>query len=172
MKILVVVDMQKDFIDGALGTPEAQAIVPNVKKKIEEFVEEGGEVVYTIDTHYADYRYTFEGQRLPVHCIANSDGWFIPDDLMLKNPRIVRKESFGSLDLPNYVYSASGNELIDSITVVGLCTDICVLANALILRSEFFDTPVIVDSSCCAGTTPESHTRALEAMKMCQIDIV
>ena len=176
MKILVVIDMQKDFIDGALGTPEAQAIVPNVKKKIEEFHNNGDGIVYTMDTHYKyNYFDTLEGKNLPIpHCIANSEGWFIPDELILdKNPRIIRKETFGSQYLPSNIWvEFMRKEMPESITVIGLCTDICVISNVMILKAHYPNIPIIVDSSCCAGTTPESHTRALEAMKMCDIDII
>lgn len=176
MKILVVVDMQNDFIDGALGTPEAQAIVPNVKKKIESYRDAGmtGAVIYTMDTHQDNYLETMEGKKLPVpHCIYRTPGWEIPSVLKPNGQldRVLYKETFGSTSLSDLIGSNFGGR-IDSIEVVGLCTDICVISNVMLLKAHFPDTPIYVDSSCCAGVTPESHENALKAMAMCHIEII
>jgi nicotinamidase-related amidase len=170
MKVLVVVDMQNDFIDGALGTPEAQAIVPKVVEKIKQYKENGDKIIYTADTHFHNYLDTMEGKKLPVpHCIHATRGWFIPSDIYIPDKPIVQKYTFGSSSLKHYM---PFKEYIECIEFVGLCTDICVISNAMIIKSEFPEVPIIVDSSCCAGVTPESHQRALEAMKMCHIDVV
>lgn len=172
MKILVVVDMQNDFIDGALGTPEAQAIVPNVKTKIDEALQRGDVVIYTRDTHFDEYLNTQEGKYLPVpHCINKTHGWEIADGLYHQGNMVVDKHTFGSTWLPQYMVS-NYRHTMDSIELIGLCTDICVISNAMILKANFPEIPIIVDGSCCAGVTPESHTRALEAMQMCQIDVI
>ena len=176
MKLLVVVDMQNDFISGALGTPEAQAIVPNVKKKIAEYLNNGDKVVYTRDTHGRNYLDTQEGKKLPVpHCIEGTDGWQIKDGLYCGGTPVINKYTFG---YDAWMHYLTYNEIINSpselehIEIVGLCTDICVISNAMILKAQFHETPIIVDSSCCAGVTPESHIRALEAMKMCQVQVI
>ena len=169
MDVLVVIDMQKDFVDGALGTAEAQAIVPKVARKIAGFK---GQVIFTRDTHEKDYLDTQEGAKLPVaHCIKGTPGWELVPEIaaLAKNREIVDKPAFGSLVLAEAV-AAKG--MPDSITLVGLCTDICVISNAMILKARFPEVPVRVDAACCAGVTPESHRRALEAMAVCQIDIV
>lgn len=170
MKILVVVDMQKDFIDGALGTKEAQAIVPKVVQKIREF---DGMVVATRDTHQSDYLTTQEGRNLPVeHCIEGTDGWQIhPEVAALITEEPVNKPAFGSVELGERLRQFGEREKIESITLIGLCTDICVISNAMILKAALPEVPVIVDAECCAGVSPESHLRALEAMKVCQIQI-
>lgn len=175
MKLLVVVDMQTDFIDGALGTPEAQSIVPNVKKKVKEYNDNDDVVVYTRDTHSKNYLETAEGKKLPVpHCIQHSEGWKIRPEVYAFGAPIIDKVTFG---YDAWMHYLSYNDIInvneiESIEIIGLCTDICVISNAMILKAQFHETPIIVDSSCCAGVTPESHTRALEAMKMCQIEVV
>lgn len=175
MKLLVVVDMQRDFIDMALGTPEAQTIVPNVKAKVKQYVKNGDKVVYTRDTHTKDYLNTQEGKKLPVpHCIQFSEGWEIRPEVYEFGAPIIDKVTFG---YDAWMHYLAYNDIIDvneveSIEIVGLCTDICVISNAMIFKSQFHETPIIVDSSCCAGVTPESHTRALEAMKMCHIEVV
>ena len=169
MKILIVIDMQNDFIDGALGTPEAVEIVPAVAEKIRQYREAGNLVVFTRDTHGEDYLDAQEGQNLPViHCVEGTSGWEISPQLPVENARIINKPSFGSLELADYVASF---EQIDSIELVGLCTDICVISNAMILKAALPEIPLLVDASCCAGVTPESHRNALEAMKMCQITV-
>lgn len=167
-KILVVVDMQRDFIDGALGTPEAVAIVPYVKHLIENF---DGKVLFTRDTHFADYLDTQEGKNLPVkHCIKDTVGWQIHPELdILRKTDAIDKLTFGSSELPNIL---AQEEKIDSITFVGLCTDICVISNVMVTKAFFPEVPLIVDAKGCAGVTPQSHQNALEAMKLCQITVV
>lgn len=172
MKILVVVDMQNDFIDGVLGTPEAQSIVPRVKTKIDEALQNEYTVIYTRDTHFSDYLKTREGKYLPVpHCIHNTHGWEIADGLYRQGCKIADKFTFGSTWLAQYILSNYGRNL-ESIELVGLCTDICVISNAMILKANFPEIPIIVDGSCCSGVTPESHNNALNTMKMCQIEII
>lgn len=171
MNILIVVDMQNDFIDGALGTAEAVAIVPAVKSKIENF---DGRVLFTRDTHEADYLETQEGRNLPVeHCIKDTDGWQISPVLeALRKETPVDKPTFGSVALGQLLKAYDTyEEKIESITLIGLCTDICVISNAMIIKAFLPETPVIVDAACCAGVTPESHENALKAMSMCQIKI-
>ena len=206
MKILVVVDMQNDFIDGALGTPEAVEIVPAVVKKIKEF---DGLVVLTRDTHQENYMQTQEGSKLPVqHCIEGTDGWQInvevmeaadrqaealsesyadDDDAVMVtiDPSIFNKPTFGCVELGEALLRANRAEpdaengidaddtenIIESIEVIGLCTDICVISNAMLLKAFLPEVPVIVDAACCAGVTPESHMRALGAMQACQIEV-
>lgn len=167
MKVLVVIDMQRDFIDGALGTKEAVAIVNQVKRKIEERKAQGYEIIYTKDTHGTDYLQTQEGRMLPVeHCIKGTPGWEIPQDIYLPGCKVIEKPSFGSQELPRLLAEASP---IEEIELIGLCTDICVLSNAMILKAAFSETPIYVDPACCAGVTPESHDNAIEAMKVCQV---
>ncbi len=169
--ILVVVDMQNDFIDGTLGTKEAVAIVPKVEEKIRNFK---GTVLFTRDTHETWYLDTQEGKKLPVpHCIRNTEGWQIRSELdNLRKTEPIDKETFGSTDLADELVAMNIDDEIGSITFVGLCTDICVISNALLVKAALPEVPIIVDSACCAGVTPESHENALNAMKMCQIDIV
>ena len=169
--ILIVVDMQNDFIDGALGTKEAAAIVPKVEDKIRNF---DGEVFFTRDTHETWYLETQEGKNLPVpHCIRGAEGWQIRKELdVLRKTEPIDKETFGSTDLAGELVTINEDEEIGSITLVGLCTDICVISNALLVKAALPEVPIIVDAACCAGVTPESHENALNAMKMCQIDIV
>lgn len=173
MKVLVVVDMQNDFITGSLGTPEAKAIVPNVKKKIEEAAKNGDIIVYTKDTHFQDYLDTKEGKKLPVeHCLIHSEGWEIPDELLppvgYTNTETYEKYTFGSLLLPEILAHVE----CDEIELVGLCTDICVISNALLLKARLYnDVEISVDATCCAGVTPESHEAALKTMEMCQINV-
>lgn len=164
MKTLIVIDMQNDFIDGSLGTKEAVAIVDNVKKKIAEYKSNGDEVIFTRDTHQANYLETSEGKNLPVeHCIEGTDGWQIADGLMVDGADVIDKPSFGYTGWSKYNF--------EEIELVGLCTDICVVSNALILKALFPEIKISVDSSCCAGVTPQTHNAALETMKMCQINI-
>ena len=170
MKLLIVVDMQNDFIDGSLGTKEAVAIVPNVAEKIKRAREAGWEVVFTRDTHQKNYLQTQEGKNLPiVHCILGSKGWQISDKLDVGKSRIFDKPSFGSLDLADYF--ATLNDL-EEIELVGLCTGICVISNAFILKAKVPEVKITVDSSCCACVTPESHATALSAMRLCQVNII
>lgn len=169
-EILIVVDMQNDFIDGALGTKEAEAIVPKVKEKIENF---NGKVYFTRDIHEADYLKTQEGKKLPVeHCIRGTKGWQIHPELsILCEETPVDKVTFGSVGLGEHLREEARKESIGSITLIGLCTDICVISNALLLKAFLPEARIAVDASCCAGVTPESHRTALAAMKMCQIEI-
>ena len=171
--ILVVVDMQKDFVDGALGTPEAVSIVDDVVRKINAHK---GEILVTYDTHTEDYMHTAEGKNLPVpHCIKGSDGWQldrrVADALRGRDFVAVEKITFGSVDLPRLVTELAGGETF-SVELVGLCTDICVVSNALLLKVHFPETDISVDASCCAGVTPVSHAAALSTMASCQIRIV
>lgn len=169
MKVLVVVDMQNDFIDGALGTNEAKAIVEKVKNKITEYRNNKDEVIFTRDTHSDEYFETQEGKMLPVmHCVNETKGWEITNKLPINNSKVIDKISFGSFELAEYIDSIEGLEQIE---LIGLCTDICVISNAMILKAKCTEVPIIVDSSCCAGVTSETHNNALEAMKMCQIII-
>ena len=164
LNVLVVVDMQNDFIDGALGTPEAVAIVPKVVEKIKNF---DGTVLFTRDTHTSSYLYTQEGRNLPVeHCIKGT-----PGIEAFRKTEAINKGTFGSSVLPERLLMMNAIEHIDSITFVGLCTDICVISNAMIAKAFLPEVPISVDAACCAGVTPESHKNALEAMKMCQIRI-
>ena len=155
MKLLIVVDMQNDFIDAALGTKEAVAIVPAVAKKIAEYRKTGNQVIFTRDTHQKNYMETQEGQNLPVmHCIEGTDGWQISKELEVGESKIFNKPSFGSMELADYV--ASLND-IEEIELIGLCTGICVISNAFILKAKLPEVKITVDSSCCACVTPESH---------------
>ncbi len=167
-KVLIVVDMQNDFIDGALGSKDAEAIVGNVLEKIESFE---GEVIFTRDTHGENYLQTQEGRKLPVkHCLENTDGWQLHRSIneLAKGKTIIDKPSFGSLTLPRYL---KGQGTPDIIELVGLCTDICVISNAMILKAAFPEAEIRVISQCCAGTTVENHLNALKAMECCQIEV-
>ena len=164
-KTLIVVDMQNDFIDMALGTPEAVAIVPAVKAKIESYVNRGDEVIFTRDTHGEDYLSTPEGKKLPVpHCIKGTKGWQIADGLYVEGCKII--------DKPNFGWPHWDEESLEVVELVGLCTDICVVSNALIIKAMHPDAAVTVDRSCCAGVTVASHEAALNTMAMCQIEII
>lgn len=170
MKVLVVVDMQNDFVHGALGSKEAVEILPKVQKKILEYRQLGFPVVFTRDTHDENYLDTQEGKNLPVpHCIYNTKGWGIASQLEVADSMVVNKPAFGSMDLAQYI-GAKYPEM--EIEIVGLCTDICVISNAIILKSSYPEIKITVDASCCAGVTPGTHKNALQAMKMCQINIV
>ncbi len=171
-KILIVVDMQKDFVDGALGTKEAVAIVPKVAEKIKGH---DGDIIVTYDTHFENYMSTSEGKNLPVpHCIKGSDGHKLNDEVQKaldgKSYAEIEKLTFGSVDLPKIL--ADKYDMNDvQIELIGLCTDICVVSNALILKASFAETPISVDSNCCAGVTADKHNAALETMRSCQIEI-
>lgn len=171
-KVLVVVDMQNDFVDGALGSKEAVAIVPAVVKKIKDF---DGDIFVTYDTHFDNYMDTAEGKKLPVpHCIKGTEGWKLNADVMRalseKKYTAVEKNTFGSVDLPAKIKKAVGKSEL-KVELIGLCTDICVVSNALIIKANFPETPISVDSACCAGVTPVKHEAALETMRSCQIDV-
>lgn len=171
-KILIVVDMQNDFIDGSLGTKEAQKIVQSVMYKIKQY--NTSNIYATRDTHGADYLSTQEGKNLPVeHCIKGTKGWEIREEIaeLLDGAIIVDKPSFGSLELAELLYEENKKEELE-IELIGLCTDICVVSNAILLKAKMPEVKISVDASCCAGVTPESHTAALETMKMCQINIL
>lgn len=171
-RYLIVIDMQKDFIDGTLGSKAAQEIVPAVVKKIEEF--DPDHIYATRDTHFENYLETLEGKKLPVvHCVKGSDGWQIDPRISAAMPwaKIYDKYTFGSEELAQEMYRLSlGREM--EIELVGLCTDICVVSNALLLRAKLPGMVIKVDPSCCAGVTKDSHRAALETMKMCQIDVL
>ena len=163
-KTLIVIDMQNDFIDGSLGTKEAQAIVGNVRQKIQEYQSAGDEIIFTRDTHGEDYLTTSEGKKLPVkHCIRDTYGWEIADGLDIAECRHIDKPTFGWTKWDEFDF--------EKLELVGLCTDICVVSNALILKAYFPDIEITVDAACCAGVTPETHEAALATMKMCQICI-
>ena len=170
-KILIVIDMQKDFIDGALGTPEAVEILPNVRAKIRRYAPE--DIFVTKDTHQADYLTSQEGRNLPVeHCIKGTEGWEIPADLavLLKGASVYEKPTFGSMKLAEDLKAIAEKEEIE-IELAGLCTDICVVSNALLLKAAMPEVPIKVDPACCAGVTPQKHQAALETMRSCQIII-
>lgn len=164
-RTLIVVDMQNDFISMALGTREAVEILPKVKAKIEEYKNRGDEIIFTRDTHFENYLSTNEGRKLPVpHCIKGTSGWEIADGLYVEGARIIDKPNFGWCGWKKFDF--------EKVELVGLCTDICVVSNALIIKALFPEIEISVDSNCCAGVTPESHKSALETMKMCQIDVI
>lgn len=167
MKFLIVVDMQNDFITGSLGSAHAEAIVPAVLDKVKDF---DGAVIFTRDTHADDYLDTQEGKKLPVkHCIKDTHGWQICDELQAYAKTVIDKPTFGSVELPALLSSLGS---VDEVTLVGLCTDICVISNAMLVKAAFPEAKVMIDSSCCAGVTPESHDNALAAMSAVQIEIL
>ncbi|MBQ6884657.1 MAG: cysteine hydrolase [Clostridia bacterium] len=171
--ILVVVDMQNDFIDGALGTAEAQAIVDNAAEKIKKF---NGDIFVTYDTHFDNYMETQEGKKLPVpHCIKGTKGWElnckIAEALKDKDYKTVEKLTFGSVELPKLIEQKIGEDKA-KITLIGLCTDICVVSNALLLKANLLDAEIYVDAACCAGVTPQTHNAALDTMRCCQINVI
>lgn len=162
MKTLIVIDMQNDFVDGALGTKEAVTIVENVRRKIEQYKARGDEIIFTRDTHGENYHETNEGRNLPVvHCVRGTHGWQLVEGLYVDGAKIIDKPSFG--------YTGWGSFNFESVELIGLCTDICVVSNALILKAEFPEIEISVDPSCCAGVTPETHEAALATMRCCQI---
>ena len=174
MEILVVVDMQKDFVDGALGTKEAVEIVPQVVRRVADGTERGETVIFTRDTHEENYMDTQEGRKLPVpHCIRDTDGWQIIDQLQeyADKTQPIDKPTFGSVDMCSALQIVNQQMPIRKVTLIGLCTDICVISNAMMIKAFMPEVEVAVDARCCAGVTPESHKNALEAMKMCQITI-
>lgn len=168
-KLLIVVDMQKDFIDGALGSKQARAILFNVSARIDKARDDGEEVVFTRDTHGDDYLYTQEGKNLPVaHCIKGTSGWRIDENLQAGNAKIFDKFTFGSVELAKYVQ----NGAYDAVELIGVCTDICVISNAMLIKAFCPETIISVRADCCAGVTIKSHKNALNAMAACQIKIV
>ena len=173
--ILVVVDMQKDFVDGALETKEAVEIVPKVVREIKKKYDD---VYVTMDTHAENYLETQEGKYLPVvHCVKDTDGWKLDKKVekalgKLDHYRVVEKPTFGSEELVRILKEEDGKEEIGSITLIGLCTDICVVSNALLLKAAFYEKDIAVKKDCCAGVTVHSHDAALETMRMCQIRVI
>lgn len=169
MKVLVVIDMQNDFIDGELGTEEAKEIVPKVKEKILKYRKNGNEVVFTRDTHDQEYLFTAEGKALPTkHCIKGTHGWQITSELDASGCKIINKSTFGSVELSEYL---SYETEICEAELVGLCTDMCVISNALLLKAFLPECRIAVDSSCCAGSDTKSHEQALKVMEKCQVEI-
>ena len=171
MRALIVVDMQNDFIDGSLGTKEAQAILSNVKNKIEQYKENNDVIIFTRDTHNEDYLETQEGKNLPVkHCVKDTKGWEISKELLTEGYKVINKDTFGSLELVDYL--KQDYKEFDEIELVGLCTDICVISNALLLRAALYNTTINVVEKACAGVTKEKHLAALETMRSCQINVL
>jgi nicotinamidase-related amidase len=170
MKALIVIDMQNDIVNGALGSSDAQKIVPNVKRRIDEYVKQNNIVVYTRDTHSANYLETAEGKKLPVeHCVYGTRGWELVDDIYIPGADIINKPTFGYMEWKKYFE----HDDLESIELIGLCTDICVLSNAIILKATFPEVPIFVNASCCAGVNLESHMNALSLMEnSCQINII
>ncbi len=173
-KYLIIVDMQKDFVTGALGSAEARAIVPAVVEKLDSF---DGTILFTKDTHHADYLTTQEGKNLPVeHCIEGSEGWELISELQrFADARgtgsVYKKEAFGSVALAEALRAENEKKPISSIELIGVCTDICVVSNALLIKAYLPEVPVLVNAACCAGVTPEKHEAALETMRSCQITV-
>lgn len=169
MKLLAVIDMQNDFIDGALGNAQTAAVVEPVRKRIAQCRADGWRVVFTRDTHDEDYLDTQEGKKLPVpHCLVGTQGWQICDGLAIDGDTVLDKPAFGSMQLAAFAQKMQPQQ----IELIGVCTDICVISNALILKAVLPQTPIAVRAHCCAGVSVQSHENALEAMRMCQIDIV
>lgn len=174
-KYLIVVDMQNDFVSDALGSEDAKGIVENVKRRIMRAREEGEEVIFTRDTHDEEYLSSMEGKKLPVvHCIKGSRGYEIIDELKeyTHTALIIDKPTFGSIELGEYLARANEKEEIEKITLIGLCTDICVISNAMLIKANLPNVDIKVDASCCAGVSRESHENALNAMAVCHIDII
>ena len=177
MKIVVIVDCQNDFITGSLGTPEAQAMIPRLVDKINHSSDDTY-FIFTKDTHYDNYLETAEGKKLPIkHCIKETEGWEIPAELtehFANSPFTIEKSTFGSYNLVEMIIEIidSNDDKVEEIELCGLCTDICVVTNALILKTSFPECDIVVNSKCCAGTTPEAHEAALAVMRSCQIEVV
>ena len=168
MKYLIVVDMQNDFVNGSLGSEAAEKTVSGILDKVKEF---DGRIIFTRDTHFNDYLQTQEGKNLPVsHCIKDTDGWQIVDELSEYAETVVDKAAFGSMDLPNVIGEFSDD--VEEIQLCGLCTVICVISNAVILKSAFPEAEIVIDSSCCAGVSKTSHNTALDAMRALQMKII
>ena len=174
-RFLIVVDMQNDFIDAALGTPEAQAILPTAVRRIEQARQAGETVIATLDTHGTDYMNTPEGRKLPVpHCIAGTEGWQLNPQVKaaVGDGLLVEKPTFGSVRLPGIIGELAEDPANMTIELIGLCTDICVVSNTLLLKAHFPDADIRVNAACCAGVTPAKHVAALETMRSCQIDVI
>ena len=170
MKVLIVIDMQVDFITGSLANKDGENIIPQLKKEIDKYLNDGQTVIFTKDTHCKEYLQTQEGKKLPVeHCIKGTKGWEIVPELHYPDCLIFEKPSFGSLNLSKYISEIKD---VEDIELTGVCTDICVISNAMILKAQLPETPINVKASCCAGTTAENHQNALKAMDMCQINII
>ena len=173
-ELLVVIDVQNDFVSGSLGTAEAQAMLPRLMDKVTHFA---GQIVLTQDTHGCDYLQSNEGQHLPVeHCISGTPGWELVDPLkefaQAHNLQIFCKPSFGSMDLAAYIKEQAASACIDSVELCGLCTDICVISNALLIKAQCPELPLKVDAACCAGVSPQLHQAALQVMHSCQVEVV
>jgi nicotinamidase/pyrazinamidase len=169
MKTLIVNDMQNDFVTGVLGSKEAVAVLPNVKKKIDAYLAAGDEVIFTRDTHEENYLETNEGRHLPVpHCVKGTDGWQVVKEIDCPDCEHIDKPTFGYIHWAEHFKGSRSSE----IEIVGVCTDICVISNALILKAIFPEIDITVDASCCAGVAPETHTAALTVMKSCQVNVV
>lgn len=175
MKTLIVIDMQNDFVTGALGSKEAVSILPNVKKKIEEYIAAGNEVIFTRDTHGEQYLETNEGKHLPVsHCVKGTEGWNVVSEIDIPNCEHIDKPTFG---YTGWTFLRDGDRVmgmrdLTDVEIIGVCTDICVVSNALMLKAFYPEINITVDASCCAGVTPESHQAALTTMKSCQINVI
>lgn len=171
-KVLVVIDMQNDFITGVLGNSECRAVVPHVVKRVQEAVNDHTDLLFSQDTHQENYLSTQEGRKLPIpHCIENTDGWNIIPELEETAEQkgiVFKKETFGSRDIAEYV-KAHGYEEVE---LIGVCTDICVISNAMTIKSFVPEAEISVNEACCAGVTPQSHRTAVEAMKACQINLI
>ncbi|MDE5679617.1 MAG: cysteine hydrolase [Lachnospiraceae bacterium] len=171
-KALVVIDMQNDFITGVLGNDECRAVVPQVVKRVQEAIEDGRDIIFSQDTHQENYLSTQEGRKLPVlHCVQNTDGWKIISELAeiaIQRGIVFTKETFGSRAIAEYIKEHN----YDEVELVGVCTDICVISNAMIIKAFAPESEIFVNESCCAGVTPQSHKTAIEAMKSCQITIL
>ena len=174
MKTLIVVDMQNDFVTGALGTKESMAIIPKVKKKIDEYKTRGDEIIFTRDTHSKEYLDTNEGRHLPVlHCVEGPEGWNVISEIDIPEYEHIDKPTFGYGGWEVFDYRTGYSERnFDEIEIIGVCTDICVISNALILKCLYPEISITIDASCCAGVTPEKHKAALEVMKSCQINVI
>lgn len=174
-RVLIVVDMQNDFISGSLGTKEAEAIVPRVIRKIQDYKARGEKIFFTRDTHFDSYLTTQEGAKLPIeHCIKSTWGWELESSInkeVESNTPVIDKVTFGSTVLAQQIKALNDKEAIE-VELVGLCTDICVVSNALIIKAYCPEIPLTIDASCCAGVTPETHTSALTTLKMCQVNII
>lgn len=177
MKVLVAIDLQKDFTNGVLGNPQTDAAAEKAAERIKLYRVENPDipVIFTLDTHTEDYLNTQEGKNLPVvHCIKHTDGWELdPRVAAVKSTGdiVIQKPSFGSTELPAKIAEVAAGQEIEQIEFIGVCTDICVISNAMIVKAAFPEVPIVINSQCCAGVTPESHENALNAMSMCQMKI-